>query len=722
MLNIKGFSFRLTLGAVFVSIVILACLIFSVISNYNNRKYATSTSDEYIDLISNRVINDTNNFLRNTHELADMSNAYVHRNVIKSRDYERMKQYFIEVLGAHKNYLYAGYANEFGIAFKSHWRTPENDRDKKKKPELVLEDYEVQFGYTTKITYTIDEEKQLVIDTVDTESNYDARNEDWYTFAFAKGEATWTSLYLFEDGTPGITLTKPIYDKKGKFAGATAIDTGITFLSKLLSDPIKGLPIDIVMFDDDGSIIAYPDSSAIVRQEEGTEEKRLSSIFETGNLAINEAIKQIGTVPEDQSEVSDLKKIVTVFDFESEGQLYRAYHNPFEIEDFVYWHVLTVVPHNYIYASATKSKENNMRTTLIALMVAATLAYFIAQRLSNSLSPLVGYMRKIGKLNLSFPVKRDSNISEIRELSRSIHSMKNSLRSFEKYVPADLVRELIRDGQEAELGGYDAELTIFFSDMVNFTQVSERFSPSELVEILGGYLGECSDVLMNRQATLDKYIGDAIMAFWGAPKKIDDHAYLGCVGALECQEVMKKVSAEISKKGVDGVSIRIGLNSGHVVAGNMGSNKRLNYTVLGDAVNLSSRLEAINKFYGTDIMMGEVTYEQVKDRVYTRIIDKIAVKGKTEGIRIYEVIGLIDIKDTLVLPIDDSMHEVIRLSDEGFNYYAEQQWDKAIAAYKKVLSIKTEDKVSQVLIERCEVYKKESPGKDWDGVFRHTSK
>ena len=421
------------------------------------------------------------------------------------------------------------------------------------------------------------------------------------------------------------------------------------------------------------------------------------------------------------------KKINSTFTIEAIGDKnrrasYSVYHQPFEIEDFVYWHVIAIAPHAYVYA---KSKQNNMinvATIIIAMIMVAAIALYFSKNISDSITPLVSYMRRIGRLDLKFNIKKSTSIREIYELQHSFDVMKNSLKSFEKYIPSELVLSLMKNREEAKLGGHEEELTIFFSDMVNFTQVSERFPPKELVEVVSGYLSECSDILIKRKGTVDKYIGDAIMAFWGAPQKVKDHAYQGCLAALECQEVMKKVSADLEKKGVKDIAIRIGLNSGRVVVGNMGSEKRLNYTVIGDAVNLSSRLEAINKFYGTDIMIGEETYKRTKDKIHARILDKIAVKGKEQGIEIYQLLGVKEVKDTILSPIDKKQLMLIELSEAAFSAYMDQQWDKAIEHYRDILDKFSEDKVALLMIERCQLYKEQSPGKDWDGVFRHTSK
>jgi adenylate cyclase len=178
-----------------------------------------------------------------------------------------------------------------------------------------------------------------------------------------------------------------------------------------------------------------------------------------------------------------------------------------------------------------------------------------------------------------------------------------------------------------------------------FTTISESLSPEELVQLLNEYLSVMTDSIIERRGTIDKYMGDAIMAFWGAPVPLEDHAYYACVTALIQLEKLKELQESWKKRNLPSIDIGIGLNSGPAVVGNMGSSHRMDYTCMGDTVNLGSRLESSNKMYGTRIIISEYTYEKVKDRVYARELDLVQVKGKTRPVRIYELLGLVDDAD-----------------------------------------------------------------------------
>ncbi|HPF04439.1 MAG TPA: adenylate/guanylate cyclase domain-containing protein [Spirochaetota bacterium] len=213
-------------------------------------------------------------------------------------------------------------------------------------------------------------------------------------------------------------------------------------------------------------------------------------------------------------------------------------------------------------------------------------------------------------------------------------------QTFSKFVSKSVVDELLRDPSKIKLGGDKKILTVLFSDIRGFTSISEKLTPEELVEHLNIYLQGMTDIVINTDGTLDKYIGDAIMAFWGAPIEMSDHSLKACRAALEMMEALKVMNHKWEKEGKPILDIGIGINTGDMVVGNMGSSSRMDYTLMGDNVNLGSRLEGTNKFYGTNIIISEFTYQYVKDDVIARELDLIRVKGKALPVKIYELIDL----------------------------------------------------------------------------------
>ncbi len=287
---------------------------------------------------------------------------------------------------------------------------------------------------------------------------------------------------------------------------------------------------------------------------------------------------------------------------------------------------------------------------------------------------------------------------------------KRELKStFSKYVSPAVVDELLKDAKNLKLGGKKEHMTVFFSDVRGFTTISEKLAPEELSRVLNLYLTPMTEIVFKNNGTLDKYMGDAIMAFFGAPVKHSQHAQEACRCALESLVKLKELQQEFEQQGLPHIDIGIGINTGDMSVGNMGSNIVQNYTVMGDSVNLASRLEGINKEYGTRIVISEFTYEEVKKNFTAREIDRVRVKGKLEPVRIFELLceGSPAAK----------VAEALQVYQKGYDLYQTKEFAEALESFKVSLKMSQDDPVSELYIERCEQYLKEPPPQDWDGVF-----
>ena len=303
-------------------------------------------------------------------------------------------------------------------------------------------------------------------------------------------------------------------------------------------------------------------------------------------------------------------------------------------------------------------------------------------------------------------------ISSVSYLTFRENKQKQQIRGmFEKYVDASVVNQLIENPELMALGGEERELTILFSDIQGFTSMSEKLTPAELVKLLNELLDDLSLIIFKNKGTIDKYIGDAIMAFWGAPIPDPDHAYKACVSAIEMQKELARLREMWKKQGRPEIKMRIGINTGKVIVGNMGSKVKFNYTVVGDDVNLASRLEGANKAYGTQIMIGESTYEKVKDKVIVRELDLLVVKGKTEPVRVYELIDLANNR------LPDDMKKFIEIYHRGLKLYREREWEKAIDEFTKALEINPNDYPCKLYIKRSTHFIHNPPPDNWNGVF-----
>ncbi len=286
--------------------------------------------------------------------------------------------------------------------------------------------------------------------------------------------------------------------------------------------------------------------------------------------------------------------------------------------------------------------------------------------------------------------------------------------AFSRYLSPEVINIITADPKRLDLGGEEMEATVLFADLAGFTGLSEEVPPDDLIRILNEYFTPMTRIILASQGTLDKYIGDCIMALWGAPLPLKDHATLACRAALEMQRELRLLQVGWRIRGLTRLGARLGIHSGPVVAGNVGSKERFDYTVLGDTVNLASRLEGVNKVYGTHILLSEATVRRLNHGFLVRELDRVQVKGRGEPVTIYELLGH--------RQEEGAPPAWLARFAEGRAAYLARDWTRAAALFREVLAQKKNDRPAQVFLARCLGYQKFPPPPDWDGVYLLESK
>lgn len=285
-------------------------------------------------------------------------------------------------------------------------------------------------------------------------------------------------------------------------------------------------------------------------------------------------------------------------------------------------------------------------------------------------------------------------------------------KTFQHYVAQSVVDKMLSSGSLPEFGGERRKLTLLFSDIRDFTSFCEKHPPETVVQRLGEYLTTMVNVILKNEGTLDKFVGDEIMALFGAPFYFENHAERACQTALE---MISELEVIRKKWPQEGFRIGIGINTGEVIVGNLGSAQLFDYTAIGDTVNLGARLEGTNKQYGTAIIISESTYNEVKDKVIVRELDLIRVKGKKKPVRIYELLGM----DSFSKVEEDLIVDVYT---RGLNFYRQRRWYEAIKEFRKVLRLFPSDGPSIVYIKRCLDFIENPPPDDWEGIYEFKTK
>ncbi|MCG2626517.1 adenylate/guanylate cyclase domain-containing protein [Bradyrhizobium sp. WYCCWR 13023] len=503
-------------------------------------------------------------------------------------------------------------------------------------------------------------------------TDFRVADRTWFKTGLTGEEPEWFKVTDHPIGQrPSIAFAGPI-DVYQERQGVLAIMIEYTRLARFLAQLEVGRTGTAFIFDGNGELVAAPDKDADELHPARGGQKLLP-------LA-QKALAQAGTAKD------GWRSRLT-----SDGAAYEFALTPLP---FPGWRLATIIPE----AEFLGPVETTLRHLILGLAVGAVLAALASALLARTviaapLSRVVGEIRHVETFALELVRRHPSRLKEIASLSGAIAEMAAGLSAFRKFIPADLVRALLRQGVEAKPGGAIQELSVMFVDVAGFTGLSERMG-DRVVPLLSRYLDLASEVVVANGGTIDKFIGDAVMAFWGAPQPQADHAERCCRAALDIRRAIAE--SGLTDDLGHPLQIRIGINSGRMLVGNIGSELRLNYTVIGDAVNVASRLESANKSYGTQVLIGEATERLARGAIVTREIDSIAVYGREEGIAVHELIGLAG-------KADAERHAVTWVAryELGLAKYRSRELEDAIVDFEKVLSDQPQDIPAKAMLARC---------------------
>ena len=342
----------------------------------------------------------------------------------------------------------------------------------------------------------------------------------------------------------------------------------------------------------------------------------------------------------------------------------------------------------------------------------------IAKLITDPLGLLSDDMALVSNMVLRSPIEHvPSEVNEIRSIQVSFLKMKYGLGSFAKYVPYEVVRQMMSKGEEAVLGVSPKEVTIFFSDIAGFTSICEAMKPNELLVLLSDYFAAMSAIIVAHKGTLLEFIGDALLVVWNAPQDVPDHAYQTVEASIQMNEYLTHKEPEWRALGYPPINIRSGIHTATVFVGNIGSPDRMKYGVLGDGVNLASRLEELNKRYKTKIMISINTEKKKKviTHFLTRPLDLVAVKGKKDGTAVFEVLGR-------RIDVTEEIKNLAKLQKEGFAHYYAREFTEAIKSFDDAgqqwsdINAGGKDAAAALLKDRCIDMLSNPPPEGWNGV------
>ncbi len=345
--------------------------------------------------------------------------------------------------------------------------------------------------------------------------------------------------------------------------------------------------------------------------------------------------------------------------------------------------------------------------------IATGTALFIVQFLGYIFICFMLFYGKGWILNLVYPLSAMFLVYVSVTLHRYMAESKQKKfirNAFSTFLAPSVVQQLIESPEKLNLGGQEREITAFFSDVQGFTSIAEKLSPKEIVDLLNEFLTEMTDILLEYEGTLDKFEGDAIIAFFGAPNDLPNHSEVACRACIKMQKKLEMLRTRWTSENRPALKMRIGLCSGNAIVGNMGSKNRMDYTMMGDTVNIAARLEGVNKIYGIYTMISDTTVAAAGNGIVTREIDLVSVVGRKAPLTIYELIGYPE-------DVNDKMKMTFELYAKGLEAYRKTDWDAAISHFIAALDITIDDGPSKTMLARCNEYKINPPDKNWGGAY-----
>jgi adenylate cyclase len=715
------FPFHVTLLTLMLGLLLLTGTAIGVISYVNTRNTAEDLSQQVLEHANLGIDREVNNLLFSARDQCELN-----RPLLEEIDFEddvrrhRFLEHWFQVMKQYRWFTAVGYTTAGGEGLYVR-----RDPDTRRLEAIASHPgdggkWELRF-FPAAADYPNRPDKTSLF-------RMDPRGRPGYEVGKAAdpSKSVWTETYMLlttqgQPDKPGLTCATPVH-KKGKLLGVFSVVIDLYKLCDFLEEigvGQDGFPF-IVEYKADRtrSVIAHPDPKRIFKKGGESSGKVYTRLVEAESVDDPRVRALLAELHRHYPNLtpSDLKnKKPDPIRFRCDGVSYRATYRCLSSDLTPDWLICIIVPEESILGRA----ERGNRQTLILLLgiglVAVVISMLVAFQVSRPLRRLARETEAIGQFRLAGQPAVRSLVREVDRLGLAVEDMKTSLRSFQKYVPADVVRALLAAGKDAALGGERRTVTIYFSDVADFTAISERLTPEQLVAQLAEFFSAQSEQILTAGGTVDKYIGDAIMAFWGAPATNAGHALAACTAAVRNQQLLRAMRLEWKREGKPELAIRIGLHTGEVIVGNIGSAARLNYTVIGDAVNLASRLEGLNKYYGTEILISEATYLEAKAGVVARPIDWVSVKGKKAGVLVYELLGLEG-------EADKEIEQLVDAYALALNSYRAQDWPRAITLFEEVLRSRPNDPPAQLMLRRCREYQAAPPPADWDGVRHMTDK
>ncbi|WP_147822488.1 cache domain-containing protein [Salidesulfovibrio onnuriiensis] len=549
----------------------------------------------------------------------------------------------------------------------------------------------------------------LIDSRLENDTGYDPRKRPWYTGAVRTEKPVLSDIYIYSfSKEPGISVSQRF---DGDVEGVFALDISLSNISKFLARQRISPESRIMIFGADGQLFAHPEAGRMVKvsKEGETQTMDLADIEDLDDPILDRvysAFAEAGktSFPRKMVKVQGVKYLVHVADM------------PREYGKISYLGL--AVPMAEFTGPIARAGKQSIQLSLLVLAAFSPLVAWASRRITKPLNQIMDEVAHIRQFHLENPVRIGTRITEIHKLGRAMETMRVALKSFGRYIPNALVKNIITKNLKPELGGDRQELTLFFSDIADFTTLSESLSPEELTGSVTEYFDRVGSVILAAGGTIDKYIGDAVMSFWNAPQSQPDHAAQACLAALMCREAVHAFNDQRQRQGLPVMNTRFGLHTGDAVVGNIGSSDRMNYTAMGASVNLASRIEGLNKHYGTEILASQDTVKRAGGAFLFRPVGRAVPKGATRSIGVFELVGTTPEagENAERFLVDGSAAAFLKQWKKAYDLYLSRQFDEAAALFERLAGERPREQLAAMYLESARAFAAEPPPRDWQGV------
>ena len=642
------------------------------------------------DSLAHQTTAEALRFLQGAEPYGDLSADLIAGGLLDPRDHEAFLAYLEHSVDAHPAFTWTSYADAEDGTFLGVYRVgPDHplQRTVRRQTGRSTTHYRIEGR---------DRDGWHPVEAHEGVRHYDPRQRPWYVAAAGRpaGSGIWVDPYLFHSrGQPGVTYALPIRDPADDhLVGVLSVDFEMAPLSDFLATLRIGRKGRAYILTSDGLVIGHPAGRLVRLTAEGSDFYQAAE-HPDPMLAAAHAAQQGQVDPWAPFAFGDHLGVAT----------------PFPPQTGIPWTVLMVVPRSDLLGHATAQARRSAGFGVLAVLLAIGLGIGLSGVVSRSVGALQAELLRIARFDLFDDAALGSHIRELNDMGQATVVMKQGLRAFARYVPHQLVRQLLSTGGEARLGAERRELSVLFSDIAGFTTVVESTPPDQVLVALGAYLEGMNRAIGDHGGTVCQYLGDGIMAFWGAPEALADHAERTCRGALAMADHARALLSDAEADGRPRLPTRIGIDTGEVMVGNIGAPDRFNYGILGDTVNTAARLEGLNKVYGTSIIAGARTVALAGDAILFRPLDQVLLKGKRRPVLVYEVVAV---------RADATADQIawVAAHREALRAYLDRRFAAAGARFEALLVDRPDDRATALLLDRCRTYLAAPPGPDWDGT------